>query len=464
MKKASRSLLMAAMSILLIFSLAACQKNEQETSYEPDSAVALWEKVDETMSAMQSMETTLTTQVVYYYMGYKFELNGSGRVVSTADAHYSESQNVVVCDELSMSQTVSSVKAYYDGKMYTSVQDGTYDQKFCSVMTKEEFVQTQSGVLTEEIELSDCLKAEFSKRENKGWKLQFSGYTKKAIDKVLEVLSLADDILGAPIADMEVKLETDQQFQVEKIEISFLFDAEEMAGEAMPTFSVTAVYSGFNTTTFDSAVLKVEEYTEVDDVRVLNDVSEALQERQNAASDQFRLMIKTTYDMPGQNSTYVENDIVEYGRKNGAYCYLIDAEVEGQHFAIQYKNGEQTVTTNGETRATKQPEEQAKAFIDSLIDSARYNVNAVTDIQMQEEGTYLISIAQCDVTAYAPTLENSGIENISGTQQIIVVFAEDQITQVSSIITICGESDAGSVTITVESDVSFGEKVDTEQM
>lgn len=452
MQKNIRMTFTLLFSLLMLFCLSACQLNNKP-GYEPENAAALWEKVDQTMNTLDSMELTTTTKVVFFNGGYQFELNGKAYVLSTKECHYSESTNVVSCPELNVQQTTETVEAYYDGKMYISNSDGTFEQKLCSEMSHEQYDQTQGGELTDEIELTDCTMAEYARGEDGTWDLNFSGYTKKTIDKVLETLMLEDDILGAPIADMEVHLTANEDFYVQKLEIVFAFSPA--AGESAPAFSVTAEYGGYNTATLDTAKLNTEEYTPVPDVRLMETIAVALQERQDAPIGKFSLSIETAYERSGTVHTSSENDIVTYGRKNGAFSYLITAQMDGQDFLIRYQSGEQTVTAGDQTHTAAQTEAEAKSFIDGLINSARYNANAVTDIQKTDEGVYVLTCGQLDLAAYTEALGGDNIQLSSASQQITVTFQEGKLVKIESGITLLGTEAGEDMSMVTNSVVTF---------
>lgn len=458
MNRNIRLIFVLLFSVLLIFCLSACRSDE-EPAYEPESAVALWEKVDQTMNTLESMELDTTTKVVFFNGGYQFELRGTAKVLSTKEAHYTESINVVSCAELSMEQTTRTVEAYYDGRVYIANINDTYTQKLCSEMTHEEYDQIQGGELTDEIEFTNCTSAEFSKGEAEMWNLTFSGYTKETIDKVLETLMLTDDVLGAPVSDMEVRLTANCKFYVETMEIVFIFTAEE--GQKMPEFAVTAEYSGYNTAVFDPAKLKAEEYTPVTDVRLMETVANAIKARQEALMGKFTLDITNTYEYAGVTQTSAESDTVTYGRKNGAYTYLITAIMDGQSLVLQYQSGQQTITAGDQTHIAAQTDAEARSFISSLIDSARFNVNAVTDIQNTEEGVYTLTCAQLDLRDYTEALTGNNIQLTSGNQQITVTFLEDKLMKIESSITLIGTNAGEHMSMVTASVVTFDDSEQT---
>lgn len=443
--------LLCVLLVLLGILLVSCL-GSQEEEYAPESANALWQKIDQTMSELTSVEMNSTIQMTYYQMGYRFERTASRYIFSSRETHYTESDYQFSCSELSIDERIHTVEAHLDGKIYIQTNDGTYDQKFYSVMTHEEYDQTRSSELIDEIEISDCTAAEFSKGENGTWNLQFSGYTKKALDIALANLSLTDEALGATVSDMVVRLTADSDFRVEKMEIEFLYSAED---EASPQLSVVTEYSGYNTATLDPTRLKAEEYAEVSDVRVLSAVAAALQERQEATSGKFILDIWTSYLHDGKTSNSWETDTVSYGKKNGAYYYEITSQMEGQSFLINYQNGEQTVTTDEQIFTAMQTEEEAKSFVDGLINSAKYNSISITDIEQVEENVYTLICAQLDPSAYMADMENNAMELTSSTQQITVTFREGKLVKLNSKVTISGIYSEQEVTMSVETVVTF---------
>ncbi len=455
MKKHIRSFILLALCALLLLGLTACKKNQEEPPYEPDSASALWVKVDETMNALETYEMTGDVKVVFYSMGYKFTMDGTTSTIYTADSVYTKTVTEVASADLSTSQTINSIEAYYDGKMYLASDDGTYTQKFCSPMTKEEYADFKTDDLVVSIDIEDCTGAEFSKGEEGDWNLEFSGYTKKTVDQMLDSMDLTEEQLGASIADMKVSLTADAQFRVKEMTVAFDFVASEDMGEVLPEFAVTCRYSGFNETQFDSSKLNAEEFTEIPDVRLLKKVADALQKRQESTSDQFTLDISTTYDYQGQADTVLEKDVVSYGRKNGAYYYSIDAVMDGEALVIKYQNRTQTVEMGGQTQTAMQSEEEAKGFIDSLIDSAGYVSNSVTGMEKVEEGVFLLKIDAFDTSAFNATLQAMEMELTGATQQITVKLSDDNLLEIRSKIVISGTVADEALTITVESNVKF---------
>ncbi len=448
-----RRFLCGLMVVLLVLSvsLAAC-KNEESPGYEPQSAIELWEKIDKTMDGVRSMKTDIIMDMVYYTMGYEVRMNSSGSILVAPDSYYADNRTSVKCEELSQAQEVSTVEAYYDGMMYTATNDGDYDQKFCSPMTWEDFRQSKgNGLFIGEIDLAACTSNKFSNGEDNTWTLQFSGYTKKTIDEVLESMMISDTELGVAITDMHVKVTADADFYIQKIDISLVF-AE---NEAQPRLTVAARYSGFNNTRIEPMMLTLSEYTQVADVRILDYISHALKERQDLAEGEFTLDISTVYDMAKESVLYEEHDVITYGRNNGAYYYAIESKMDDQSLTMTYQNGGQTVTSGSQTQTVSQPEAEAKAFIDSLIDYARYSGISVTNIQKQETGIYVLTVDRVDLSLYQSSVTGTGIVLESGSQTITVFFTDRKLSGIESETLLNASYGKESMQMTITSFVQF---------
>ncbi len=461
MKKTVRKMLILLLCVLMIFSFAACGKDTPggETSsgekpFEPTDAISLWNKLDEVMSGLTSFESNMNMQVTYYYLGNRFESTGVGYGIFTADSDYNETDITVVCTELEYEENRKSVRAYYQGKMYLAETDGTYDQKFCSEMTIQEYDATGEGAMSEEVDFKDCTKSEFSKDEAGNWNLKFSGYTQNSIHNMLEYMAFSEENLGSDILDMEVKVFANADFYVQKMEIGFTF-ANEDDISTLPKLSFVMEYSNHNTAVFDTAKLNTEEYTVVDDVRILDDVYNGIVDIQETIAGEIKLEIKTVIRSLDQKYTSKESDKIVFGKKNGHYFYEIDGNVDGEELEIDYKNGVQTFIGYGTDSTSSQSEEEAKMWINSLINHAQFDKMQVSSLEVQEDGTYLFKIDKVDVDTYNASMEGTGYKFTSGTREIEVAMADGAIAKIYCKTALKGKISYGgsseSVTTTVES-------------
>lgn len=450
MKKLIHSLIALLLVAFLLPCLVACQKTEPP--FEPKNASELWAKIDETMTAQEQYEMTGKVRVNFYNMGYEYILDGSLSSTYGKDIVYNDSIVTVSCDALSFSQSIYNIDAFYENKMYMAYSDGVYEQKFCSPMTLEEYEAEQSDVLTLHVDMEDCTSAQFTKNENGSWGLEFSGYTKKTIDQVLKGMQLTEIELGASVQDMQVSLTADADFRVGEISIVFTFDPSLEQSVATPKLSVSAKYSNYNNVQFDPAKLDPEMFREVEDLRILSLVEESMAAKQDAMSGEFTLDLKTTYELMGQTLSSQESDVVTYDRMNGAYSYLITSVMDGQNFKIQYQNGQQTVDSDGQSHTSPQTEEEAKTFINGLMDSAKYNRASVADIQKQDEGVYVLTVDGSNPSEF---ISDEGMEITAAQQTIIVAFQGDRLLRLESTIVMEGSYGNEPMSVNIDSVVVF---------
>lgn len=474
MKRNIRTILTLLLSMLLVFSLAACQETDNTENptvpstsssvpeppkpWMPENALELWNKIDSTMDALTSMESTMVAKAVYYYMGYEFKMDSTVSSVTTKDTEYIETDAKIVCADLEMDQTVKTITAYYDGKMYVANNDGTYDQKLCSAATKEEYKDSMNGALTDEVDISDCTGAKFLKNEDGTWTVEFSGYTNKTMNKVLDSIGLASDMLGAPIEDMKATIVADKDFLVKTMTIAFAFEEED--DSVVPEYSVTAQYSKYDAATFDPAVLKTEEYTEVADLFILDKIEDGIKERQDATSGNFVLDLTTTTRYYGQTSKSKETDTVTYGKKNGAYYFAISAESGDTTMNLLYQNGTYTVTSNGETYTSPVTDAEAKGMVDGLIDSALFNALSVTNIEKEGEGVYMLTLENIDLSTYSARVAELGITYNSGEQAIKVTFKDGKLVKIESLVSLKGKLEYNDIEMDLKSVVDFEKEAD----
>jgi hypothetical protein len=129
--------------------------------------------------------------------------------------------------------------------------------------------------------------------------------------------------------------------------------------------------------------------------------------------------------------------------------------MDDQSLLIQYQSGQQTVTTGDQTHTAAQTDAEAKTFIGGLIDSARFNRNAVTDIQETGKGVYVISCGQLDLQEYTDALTGNNIQLSSANQQITVTFQEDKLMKIESNITLAGTEAGENMSMMISSVVTF---------
>lgn len=463
MKKIIRLVSLLFLCVLLIFSFCACTGHGSDVSssssdqpFVPQNAAELWQKTDEVMSGLSSFQSTTTMEMLFYYYGNKIESTGSYSTVFAENGDFTMGHYMTVSEDLELDETEYFTEAYYDGKMYLASSNGTNDQKICAVTSYEDYMARPGESISDRVDYLDCSKSVLTSNDDGSWTAKFSGYTKKSVEDMLDSLSFGDRDMGATIHDMEITVCANKDFYATKMEIGFTFEEDENIPESPKLYSYIE-FSKYNEAAIDVSVLKPEDYKEVDSVILLSKLEETIKEKQDADSGKFMLEIKDTVKVYGQSTSQTEKDVITYGRKNGAYFYEVDGKINNQKVVIKYQNGSQVVEMGGEKYSNSQSMDDAKAFVDNLINGVMFNKSMVSDVKKQEDGTYLLTVPSYDMSAANEANASIGLKYNSGTQEITVFLGEDgSISKVVGTVKAKGKYQGETVNLTTKVTIDFG--------
>ena len=175
---------------------------------------------------------------------------------------------------------------------------------------------------------------------------------------------------------------------------------------------------------------------------------EDIEELENGS---FVLDLTQTISTSYSKNSYTERDTVTYGKKDGKYFYDAKASADNAKYDISYANGKQTVTVSGQTQTVDQSEKEAKAFVNGLINSAKYSPDKIINITQKEDGVYTI-ICTPDSSLYKPAY--SYLTN--ATQSITFTIQDGKITKISSTVSAsCYVATYGSVSFSLKTECEF---------
>lgn len=468
MKKLLLNAICLVLCLLMMLSFASCDSESQPTPaptptptekpFEPATVQELWNKINETMEALESYESKGDMQMTVYNVGMKIDTVSTVTSVfyikEGNEFSYIDSEVKMTCKEASLDETYKNVVAFYNGKMYIQNKTGDFDQKFCSTMTYTDFLVAQSDRFISDIDMLGCTDASFSKNDDGTWSLDFSGYTKKVINAFLKESEITEKDLGGDIVDMEINVLADSAFLATKVTIKLVFDNDENS-TTTPALSMVTEYSKHDAVEPDYTVIKTEEYVEVADVRILDKVEDGIENIENAKNADFELEVKETTEAFGNKNTYTEKDTISFGEENGGYYYNITAKTDQATITISYKNGVQTYKQGGQSQSAEMTDDTARSTIKTLINHAGFNKLAVSAIEKTGENVYKFTIGQPEATAYKQYFANNGVTFTSATQTIIVTMDGDNVKKVESKLVVKGSYKSGSttevITMTAES-------------
>lgn len=432
------------------------ETKDEEKPAEPTSADELWALVDGNMENADSYEANITMDMVMYMGGFKIDSKATGfEIFSEGDDYYYYRflTTDMECDELSLEETQKELVAFNEGTAFISKIAGDKAQNLCSKMTADEFKEYEDGSIDQEFIAKDYTESEFLKNDDGTWSLSFSGYTKKAINGFLKDMGIESDILGADIVDVKISLIADSDYYAKELTLEYIFDVEE-TDTAVPMLKETMMYSKFNAAERTTTGIELDEYTEVADIRVLKDVEEQIDEFCNLPEAAFTFDMKQESKLDGQTvSTITEKDNISFGKKNGSYVYVADIIYNGQKMNVSYRNGVQTIEINGESQNVPQSEEEAFDYILGVVNSANYDADSISNIVKMSEGVYKLTVEEPDLSAYEAALTGEGMTFKSGTQEIIVTFADGKLKKLESEVNVVAEYSENGNTAGVDMNV-----------
>lgn len=429
----------------------------------PKSAEELWERIDERMEQYDAYAMSMEMDMIMEVEGYAIKSVASGSIIEDKGDdyyYYSEMNMSMICDELDMNQKMQQISAYWDGKAFEiSDSDGAV-RKLYSEMTAEQYEEysqdDEDDEDDEDFDFSDCTGASFAQNEDKTWTLTYSGYTKKAMDRINEQFGIQEsDMFGAEFLDMEVVISADKDFLITDISIVFEFDAEE-GSKTAPVLNIRMKLIEAGDVTRQTDKLDISKCTKVDDLGVLKQIDEQIEEIANKEQGKIHYEISQTIKAMGQTESGSEVYDVEYGTKDGKLHFELNTDVEGYNTKISYKNGKQTVSVAGESYTEDCSEEEAKAVLENLINDSTlgYSEDSVSNIKSLGNGVW--EITQTPSSEYYEELMLSmSADYKSATQTIKVTIKDGALTNMTNTIVVKGSYSESFSTFEISFDITI---------
>jgi len=405
----------------------------------PKSAEDVMKKIDKKMDSVKSYQTDMTAKLSTEMYGYRVLADFTGKDIKINGKagnyyDYTIMEGSMEMKDLEKNEVIQTVKtkdlrAFHEGKMFVWAEQDNLVQKLYSSLTKDEYItylEKQSGMI--ELDFESCVNSSFVKNEDKSWTLTYSGYTKKAIDEFIE--AFGDDLFEEEIEDMEITVHANADFTVKDVEIKMIFENESSPSE----FSMNQKYSNYGEATPIVDTLDVAQYKEVSDCRLLTDIRDMIEDLEELENGSFVLDITQTLSTsgPAYNQTTTEKDTVTYGKKDGKYFYNAKATTGNMKYDIDYANGKQTVTVSGQVQTADQTEKEAQAFINGLINTAKYEAIRVSNIKTLENGTYRITCDKPNENLYEPVFSSLRTLVQSVSQTIDITVQDGKIIKIES--------------------------------
>ncbi|MBR5473803.1 MAG: hypothetical protein IKU83_00180 [Lachnospiraceae bacterium] len=441
----------------LLLSSFGCTKDE--APFVPTSVADLWEQIDKTMEALESYKEESVIEAAFYIQDGLYKMNVVSNGISASldgePYYYMEQNTEVTYDSSSYQENFKTIRAYYDGTAYLADEVGAEARKLCSKISFQDFEEI---ILDNSISLSehvlDCTAQTFEKNSDGNWTLQFSGYTKKTLDEFCSSMGLNEVDITDQIVDLKISVMADGSYRAKSITLEFVF-SENVASNTICKLSST--FSAYNETEATPDAIQADQYTKVDDLPVMMQVSEQLEEMMQQESGKSTVTVKQILRSAGAEQTITEVDKVAYGRKNNKLYYEINANYEGVDIDITYQNGKRIISAQGEQETESITEQEAAYTLETLLNCAYYTDSTVADIQKIDENRYRFTMSICNVPGIEEVYVNARGQLTSVTQTITVKFKDGKLVEMESLVEATGTMSNQNVTCTVSSEAKYGE-------
>ena len=432
------------MAVVLLFSFAFTSCG----LFKPSDAEAMEKRIDKRMSQVSSYKIEEEMTMVFYTSGKRVDASSMGEIIGIDDKkddyYYQRVDTKLLSTALDLDNQTTSILAYNEGNMFSLNTGNNYDQKLYSPIEFEEFLEVLEGMLGSEFIYSDCGKSEVERSEDGGWILNCSEYSKEKTEVLIEELGLGGESFNFDAKDVNVTIECDKKFRIEKRKIVFVFDES----DKKPAVEIESKYQ-YEDITRVVDMINPDDYKKTDNLRLIYDLDNKIEAMVDAEEGAFDVSFSQKVSYGSQIlANESEGNSVNYGTKDGKFYYDMVAGKVGDKYTIVYEDGTQTSTSRTNyVKTTPQTEFEAKAYIESLIRASGYSYAIVNRIEDLGEGLYKFN-CQASASDYKDMLKSLGVKYSSSTYVITVKLDDDgEIEEIKSTLDI--KTTAGSGTITI---------------
>lgn len=442
MKKKSLLIVCVILCLIALASLSSCGNIK---------AVSVWSKVSRAMDKLESYEMNISTRLVYYIEGNKVTADGDGHAIVDGiggdDFYYYLKQDIqTTAPDLEIDQSSTAVEAYTGGYYYVRNKTRGVDNKICGEMSYKDFTEYVDTSAIPSFNLSGCKKVQTKKHSDGTRTITCSEYNSGTVEEIVECLGAEAYIFGYNVKDVKISVTYDKDFRIKRMTYAFVFDVSEGITKR-PSFSMSATYTKYNEAERTEEYIKKSGYTEVENIKLLNDIQNKLNELAINEKGRFSVEIEESFTTFGVSAVYKEKSHVDYGSKRGKFYYDISSVINDEEYTIKYGDGKQ-ITRGATSKDRDQTEQEAREFIMNLMNPAGFRRANISNIVSKGGGEYELECRSLNFLAYKSLLESNDIIYQSSTQKITVKVASDgEIVRIESEIAIDGKISEKNVSV-----------------
>lgn len=402
MKKLITLMLTAILLSGLVLPMASCSQSAKLLRMDEDErAVSFYnmitDQADHTTSGY--MEQTMSMKLDIGTMTYEQVSEAELTYIADDDdlTYLEQVKTTILTDGDKM--VLYEDTGYADGMMFAYYKDGKDETKLKSPVSAEEYDAFMMELNADSTDIrvgegfSDTMTC--VKNEDKTWTATYEDFTDEGMIPFWEMLDGIEYTVTAEhkLVDVRLTYKADEQLYPTEFTIEYIFKETKGATTRVPEIRLHTEYTGWNNTVL-SEPYDITDFTEVEDIRMIQRFTKALQNRETAKEGHFRVTNETDFRYIGGENTRVETVIdVTYKNRNGM-TLGVAYEEEGYKYEMDYKNGSMHVVVRDTESGSKVTDEHqvmtdadAQSMLSQFMDSESIANVDIVDARLLSEET-----------------------------------------------------------------------------
>lgn len=469
-----RILVAAILLTALAIPMTSCSQTKKLLRMdEPERAEYFYRATDSKMTYAQSgsFDQTMTMQANMSGVSYKQTTEATVTFIAEQDDFIYLEQSKTTVDAGGQGTIIYSDSGYIDGMMFSYNREGKDEAKLKSAITPEEYNQflakqnedqPQIQVGKGYSETMTCVQ-----NEDGTWTATYEGFTEEGMKPFLYMLKGVDYMVTADhsIADARLTLNADADLYPTSMKIEFVFEKNASSSAPLPVVTMENVYHGWNNTVL-SEPYDLSKFTEIDDLRVVEDFSQSLFERSTAPSGSFTVKVVTKANGGGYSDTTTDKQKVTFS-SDGGYRFTYEYEEEGYEYKLSYTDGDLYVKVYDEggkkvhSESSDMTEAEAKATVSQLMDPEQVSDVDIVDVETldAEKGIYRFTLGDAFKNAYDEDYEMSGLDMTHFMGYFDATIVDGVLMEYTYHIESSFKMEGQTVKTVVDMTITFGEAV-----
>ncbi|MBE6652164.1 MAG: hypothetical protein E7610_01965 [Ruminococcaceae bacterium] len=348
MKKRIIYAIVAAMilSVLLLPMTSCSETRKLNRMNEQDRASYFYELINQVADSVESftMEQTMSMKMDITSVTYEQVTESTLTVIDGKDGltYLDESKTTIWTGGNRV--VLREAQGYLDGMMFLYQKEDDHESKLKSPIDSNGYMEflgerNESSV---EIEAGKGISETMTCMQNadKTWTATYENFTEEGMKPFLKMIDGVEHTVMAEhsLVDVRLTVKADEDFFISTMDIEYIFEKNPDADSRVPEISIKTKYTGWNKTVL-AEPYDISDFTEVEDIRVIDRFERALRARKTAEFGSFTMRTDSVVKQSNgsdQNTSTVQK--VTYKNVDG-FEFTLEYDSEGGRYEYSYKGG-----------------------------------------------------------------------------------------------------------------------------